>query len=61
MIFVITFVVLSLFIFLMAVGVIFNNKPLKGSCGGLGRIMGEKCAFCEKKTECKRVANGSEA
>ncbi|MBT3584901.1 MAG: (Na+)-NQR maturation NqrM [Halobacteriovoraceae bacterium] len=42
----------SIFILLMAVGVIFSNKALKGSCGGLGKIMGAKCLFC-KNTECK--------
>ena len=54
MIFVLSFVVLSLCIAGMALGVIFSQKPLKGSCGGLGRVMGEKCAFCEKKGRCKK-------
>ena len=38
----------------MALGVILSHKPLKGSCGGLGAIMGEKCAFCEKQGECRK-------
>lgn len=48
----ITILFFSLFIVLMAVGVIFAKKELKGSCGGLGRVMGEDCMFCEKKDEC---------
>lgn len=59
MIFVISFVFMALFISLCAVGVIFSGKRLKGSCGGLGKVMGEKCAFCEKKNECKRLAKSS--
>jgi len=38
---------------LMAVGVIFSGKSLKGSCGGLGKIMGEKCDNCNRSNECK--------
>ena len=37
----------------MGVGVILSNKELKGSCGGLGNIIGEDCMFCGKKEECK--------
>ncbi len=48
----ITLVFFSFFIALMAVGLIFAKKELKGSCGGLGRVMGEDCMFCEKKDEC---------
>lgn len=57
MLFVITFFVLVLFIAFMAVGVIFSNKRLKGSCGGLGKVMGDKCSFCGKKEECEKRKN----
>ncbi len=52
-IFFITLAVLLISITGMAVGVILSNKELKGSCGGLNRVIGEDCMFCEKKEECK--------
>ena len=52
-IFGITLLFMILAILLMAVGVIFTGKSLKGSCGGLGKIMGVNCDNCEKKNECK--------
>jgi hypothetical protein len=45
--FIAAFVVIGLIIAGMAVGVIFSNKPIKGSCGGLANvgITGE-CEIC---------------
>ncbi len=54
--FVVTVVVISLFLTAMAVGVLLGQKPLKGSCGGLNMVMGndEECQFCGKKEECEK-------
>ena len=30
----------------MAIGVIFQNKPIKGTCGGLNQMSGESCEIC---------------
>ncbi|MBT7608472.1 MAG: (Na+)-NQR maturation NqrM [Bacteriovoracaceae bacterium] len=38
----------------MAIGTILIGKRLKGTCGGLGSIMGEDCMFCSKAEECKK-------
>lgn len=41
------FVVMALLFSAMAVGVIFSNKPIKGSCGGLNALgMKENCEIC---------------
>ena len=37
----------------MAIGVILSNRSLKGSCGGLNKVMGDDCMFCERKDDCK--------
>ena len=55
MIFLVTFAALVLFFVFMGIGVILSDKRLKGSCGGLGAIMGEECSFCGKKDECERL------
>ena len=51
---------MTLAIIAMAVGVIFSNRKLKGSCGGLGRVMGEDCLFCDKKEECDKKRSTDE-
>jgi uncharacterized protein len=52
--FLITLIGMTSFIFLMAIGTILIGKRLKGTCGGLGSIMGEDCMFCSKAEECKK-------
>jgi uncharacterized protein len=58
----ITLFVLLLFVLFMSVGVIFGRKPLTGSCGGVGKALGEKdytCDICggdESKCEEKQQA-----
>ncbi len=59
-IFLITFGTMLSVILLMAVGAIFNKKFLNGSCGGLGKLMGEDCMFCEKKDECEKEKSDKE-
>jgi hypothetical protein len=53
-VFIAAFIVFTLVALGMSVGVIFNNRELKGSCGGLGNIPGASsdCSCsnpCEKK------------
>ena len=52
--FFITIFVFALFFLLMSVGFIFAGKKLRGSCGGLGKLMGKDCDFCEKKDQCEK-------
>lgn len=59
--FLISFVVIGFALMGMAIGVILSNKRLKGSCGGLGAVMGDDCDFCEKKDKCEnRLKNLAE-
>lgn len=58
-IFLITFVFFLLFVVAMAVGVIFSNRKIKGSCGGLNNVDGleGECLLCSnKKCEKKEAA-----
>lgn len=45
--FLLTLVVLLLFVVAMSVGVLFGRKPLKGSCGGVGAALGEEEYVCD--------------
>ena len=31
----------------MAVGFIFSGKPISGSCGGAGKVLGQPDYYCE--------------
>lgn len=38
----------------MAIGVLIANKSIKGSCGGIGKLMGKSaCEICDKKSQCE--------
>lgn len=56
------FVLIGLIIAGMAVGVIFSNKPIKGSCGGLANvgITGE-CEICGGNIEKCEEQNDTKA
>lgn len=72
MTFVIAFAFLLLVVTGMSLGVIFMNKPIKGSCGGLNAIAGaDHCVVCKReidpdsplrdKLDCKRACKNKEA
>ncbi|MGC8202671.1 (Na+)-NQR maturation NqrM [Aliiroseovarius sp. PTFE2010] len=47
-----SFVLLCLVIFGMAVGVIFSGRRIKGSCGGLNAIGdADQCLVCKKEID----------
>ena len=59
-------VIFSLAIVGMAVGAIFNNKPIKGSCGGISPTASEdgetSCSLCHKPVaDCPEKTNESKA
>jgi len=59
-----TFLVFCLVVLGMAIGAIFNNKPVTGSCGGLANMTNEDgetvCGICSKPTmDCEEVSSVS--
>jgi len=50
--FFLTMIIFILTVLVMSVGVIFSKKRIKGSCGGLGAVMGDDCDFCENRDTC---------
>ena len=51
----ITFAVFLIAFMGMAVGVILSNKAVKGSCGGIGALMGSSaCDLCAMKDQCEK-------
>ncbi len=57
--FILSLALMMVMVLAMAVGVIFSNKSLKGSCGGLGAVMGEDCELCDNKDKCKNEKSGN--
>ncbi len=58
----ITFGVFLFIIAAMAIGVIFANKPIKGSCGGLSNLgLKDNCPICggEEKNPLKNIGDKS--
>lgn len=47
--FLITFVVMLIFVVLMAIGVMFGRRAIKGSCGGLNSSSCVCVEKCEKR------------
>ena len=47
--FIITFIILSILVGLMSLGVMLMGKNIKGSCGGLNALSkSDKCLVCNK-------------
>ncbi len=56
--FVVSLITIITMMLLMAVGVLMGKEPLKGTCGGLNRIMGDRdCPVCGgDTTKCETTA-----
>ena len=67
-IFILSFIVIALLVSGMAVGVIFANKPIKGSCGGMAAlgidtscdICGGDPRKCEEENESSEIVQNSD-
>jgi hypothetical protein len=60
--FILAFALIAIIIAAMSVGVIFQNKPIKGSCGGMAALgLETDCEICGgDRTKCEEV-NEAEA
>lgn len=58
----ITLTVFMLFFIFMGIGMI-QKKPLRGSCGGVAKLMGnEKCSYCgDDPNKCDSIAEEYQA
>ena len=67
MIFLVTLIAFVTIVAAMAVGVMAGRAPIKGSCGGVGRLgIDQKCDLCGGdpqvcETETRRVGSGEPA
>jgi hypothetical protein len=52
--FLLTFLIFSLAILGLALGWLFNNRVLKGSCGGLAGIPGMEKGKCSCSSPCEK-------
>ena len=47
--FLVTFCIMAMAVFGMAIGVVFGRSPIAGSCGGLGAVDGSgRCQSCSR-------------
>ena len=53
----ITFSVFVLFFLFMGIGYMYKKQPLRGSCGGVAKLMGEeKCSYCgDDPNKCETI------
>ncbi len=53
----ITFTVFVLFFIFMGIGYMYKKQPLRGSCGGVAKLMGEeKCSYCgDDPNKCETI------
>ena len=60
--FIVVFLVMTLVVGMMAIGVIMGRKPIAGSCGGIANLGIEKeCSICGgDRQKCEEVNNDNE-
>lgn len=54
----VVFVVMSLAVLAMAVGVMFTGREIQGSCGGLNTVDGADCA-CKGSCDAEQSTSGA--